>query len=260
VNVRAELLGLPFDRIVMGEAVERCMSWCEGARASHTVITANASILCQMRRDPELARACAAGDLVLADGMSVVWAGSWAGVRFPERVAGVDLMGNLLAAGARRGLGAYFLGAKPEVVARLAELCAERYPGLKVCGFRDGYFKPADHEAIAEEIRACAPHLLFVGMPSPFKEVWCERFRARLEVPVIMGVGGSFDVHAGYIQRAPAIFQRLGMEWSWRLLMEPRKMWKRYLTTNSEFLWLAAREAVARRLRGHRPAGGSPQP
>jgi exopolysaccharide biosynthesis WecB/TagA/CpsF family protein len=256
VHERAELLGLTYDRIRMGEAVARCMEWCEGPRASHTVITANASIICLMRRDPELARACRAGDLTLADGMSVVWAGGWAGVRFPERVAGVDLMGELLAAGARRKLSVYFPGAKPEVVKRLAELCAGRYPGLTVAGFRDGYFKPADHEAIAEEIRARAPHLLFVGMPSPFKEVFCERFRARMDVPVIMGVGGSFDVHAGVIQRAPRIFQRLGMEWSWRLLMEPRKMWKRYLTTNSEFAWLALREAVARRRGRAAPAGG----
>ena len=252
---RAELLGLPYDRIAMDDAVARCMEWCTGPRTSHTVITANASIICLMRRDAELARACQAGDLVLADGMSVVWAGRWAGVRFPERVAGVDLLGRLLAAGGERKLSAYFLGAKPEVVRRLAELCAERYPGLTVAGFRDGYFKPADHEAIAEDIREKAPHLLFVGMPSPFKEVWCERYRARLEVPVIMGVGGSFDVHAGYIKRAPRLFQRLGMEWSWRLNMEPRKMWRRYLTTNSEFLWLALREAVARRRA--RPAGGA---
>ena len=99
-----------------------------------------------------------------------------------------------------------------------------------------------------EDVRRCAPHLLFIGMPSPFKETWCERFRGRLDVPVMIGVGGSFDVLAGFIQRAPRWAQRLGMEWAWRLLMEPRKLWKRYLTTNSEFLWLAGREVVARRL------------
>ncbi len=259
MHARAELLGLTYDRIGMDEAVARCVEWCAGPRVSHTVITANASIICLMRRDAELARACVAGDLILADGMSVVWAGGWAGVKFPERVAGVDLLGRLLAAGGERKLSVYVLGAKPEVVKRLAELCAERYPGLTVAGYRDGYFKPADHEAIAEDIRAKAPDMLFVGMPSPFKEVWCEKYRARLEVPVIMGVGGSFDVHAGFIQRAPRLFQRLGLEWSWRLLMEPRKMWKRYLTTNTEFLWLALREAFARRLRpGRRSSGVDP--
>ena len=109
---------------------------------------------------------------------------------------------------------------------------------------------------IVEEIRASQPHLLFVGMPSPFKEVWCERHRERLNVPVIIGVGGSFDVLAGFIRRAPRWAQAAGLEWLWRLLMEPRKLWKRYLTTNCEFVWLAGREIVARRL-GRMPAAQS---
>ncbi len=244
---RAELLDLGFDPATMEAAVERCISWCEGPRLPRTVVTANAAILCMMRRDDELRAACRAGDLILADGMSVVWAMKAAGMPLPERVAGCDLMDRLLARGAEKGLRVYFLGAKPEVVAELARRCASLYPGIVVAGWRDGYFKESDHAAIVEEIRAARPHMLFVGMPSPFKEVWCERHRARLDVPVIMGVGGSFDVHAGYVKRAPAAFQSLGMEWSWRLLMEPRKMWKRYLTTNSEFVWVAGREVISRR-------------
>ena len=94
---------------------------------------------------------------------------------------------------------------------------------------------------------AARPHLLFVGMPSPFKETWCERHKSALDVPVILGVGGSFDVLAGFVRRAPLALQKLGLEWAWRLLMEPRKMWRRYLTTNSEYLWLAAGEVVRRR-------------
>jgi N-acetylglucosaminyldiphosphoundecaprenol N-acetyl-beta-D-mannosaminyltransferase len=260
---RVELLDLAFDRVTMAAAVERCLALCGQPRATHTVITANASHLCMMLRDPELGRACRAGELVVADGMSVVWALRAAGTPVPERVAGVDLMDQLLAAGGRRGLRAYFLGARREVVEALAGKCARDYPGLTVAGFRDGYFGPGDHEAIAEAIRACAPDLLFIGMPSPFKETWAERFRERLAVPVVMGVGGSFDVLAGYIQRAPRWVQRLGMEWAWRLLMEPRKLWKRYLTTNSEFLWRAGGEILRRRLglvRASPPAGGVGRP
>lgn len=245
---RVELLGLPFDPATMEEAIERCMEWCEGERAPHVVITANAAILCMMKRDPSLASSCRDGDLIVADGISVVWALRAAGTPVPERVTGVDLMANLLEAGGPRGLRVYFLGAKAEVVAELARQCGERYPGLVVAGFRDGYFSPADHEAIIEEIRAAAPHLLFVGMQSPFKERWCAQHRERLGVPVIIGVGGSFDVHAGYVRRAPRLFRAVGMEWSWRLMMEPRRMWKRYLTTNTEFVWTAGREALSRRL------------
>jgi N-acetylglucosaminyldiphosphoundecaprenol N-acetyl-beta-D-mannosaminyltransferase len=142
----------------------------------------------------------------------------------------------------------YFLGAKPEVVNALAERVARDHPGIVVAGKRDGYFTPADHDAIVEEIRRAEPHMLFIGMPSPFKETFAEEHRARLDVPVVIGVGGSFDVLAGFIARAPHAVQKLGMEWFWRLAMEPRKLFMRYLKTNSEFLWLASREIVARRL------------
>jgi len=244
---RRELLGCAFDRATMRSAVERCLQWCLGPRAPHTVITANAAILCMMRRDAELREACRRGDLVLPDGMPVVWTSRLAGVPFPERVAGVDMMVRLLKAASERRLSVYFLGARPEVVAELARRCARDYPGLVVAGFRDGYFGPAEQEGVIEQVRRAAPHMLFVGMPSPFKETWCERHRLALDVPVIMGVGGSFDVLAGYVRRAPRLMQSMGLEWSWRLAMEPRKMWKRYLVTNSEYLWLAAREIVSHR-------------
>ena len=249
----AELLGLSFDTVTVDAAVARCLEYCRASRASQVVITANASHLCMMRHDPELAQACLAGNLVVADGMSVVWALRASGQAAPERVAGVDLMARLLEAGEEHGLGVYFLGARPEVVKTLVERTRVRHPRLRIAGFRDGYFGPDEHDAIVEEIRASGAHMLFVGMPTPFKETWCERHRQRLDVPVIMGVGGSFDVLAGFIKRAPRRVQALGMEWGWRLLMEPRKLWKRYLTTNSEFIWLAGREIVARRL-GRTPA------
>jgi N-acetylglucosaminyldiphosphoundecaprenol N-acetyl-beta-D-mannosaminyltransferase len=245
---KAELLGLSFDAVTMENAVARCLEFCRGPRTSHTVVTANASHLCMMRRDPELALACRAGQLILADGMSVVWALRVSGQRVPKRVAGVDLMTRLLAAAETHQVRVYFLGARREVVTALVERSRAQYPGLEIAGFRDGYFGPEDHLRIVEEIRASGAHMLFVGMPSPFKETWCERYRDRLQVPVIMGVGGSFDVLAGFIKRAPHWLQSLGMEWFWRLLMEPRKLWKRYLTTNTEFIWLAGREIVTRRL------------
>ncbi|MBO0732736.1 MAG: WecB/TagA/CpsF family glycosyltransferase [Methylocapsa sp.] len=250
---RAELLGLFFDTVTMQAAVAQCIELCRAPRAPQTVITVNASHLCMMRRDPALARACRAGHLILADGMSVVWALRASGQPVPERVAGVDLMAGLLAAAGEQKLRVYFLGARPEVVTALVELSRTRNPGLEIAGFHDGYFGAGDHQSIIADIRASGAHMLFVGMPTPFKETWCERYRQRLNVPVIMGVGGSFDVLAGFIKRAPRWIQKLGMEWFWRLLMEPRKLWKRYLTTNSQFICLAIREIVARRL-GRPPA------
>jgi N-acetylglucosaminyldiphosphoundecaprenol N-acetyl-beta-D-mannosaminyltransferase len=248
---RAELLGLSFDAVTMETAVARCLEFCRAPRASHTVITANASHLCMMRRDPELALACRAAHLILADGMSVVWALRASGQPVPERVPGVDLMARLLTVAGAHQLRIYFLGAKREVVTTLAE--KSRAQGIEIAGFRDGYFGPDDHLGIVREIRSSRADILFVGMPSPFKETWCERHRQHLDVPVIMGVGGSFDVLAGFIRRAPRWAQSLGLEWFWRLLMEPRKLWKRYFTTNTEFIWLAGREIVSRRL-GRPPA------
>jgi N-acetylglucosaminyldiphosphoundecaprenol N-acetyl-beta-D-mannosaminyltransferase len=252
---RLELLGCAFDRVTLDEAAARCVAWATGPRVPHTVITANAAILCAMRGDVALRAACRGGDLVVADGMPVVWTARARRTPLPERVAGVDLMARLLEEAGARRLRVYFLGARPEVVAELARRSTERHPGLVVAGARDGYFARSADAAVVEEIRRAAPHFLFVGMPSPFKETWCEAHRERLDVPVIMGVGGSFDVLAGYVRRAPAAFQRAGMEWSWRLAMEPRKMWKRYLFTNSTFLALAAREVAARHLGRPAPAG-----
>ena len=243
-------MGLSFHPESMQSAVERCLQWCAAPRTSHTVVPANARVLCMMRRDLELRQACRSGDLILADGMSVVWALRLARTPVPERVTGVDLLSRLLEAGASRGLRVFFLGARDVVVRQLANSSASRYPGLVVAGYRDGYFSSADVPAVVEQIRQCRPHMLFVGMPTPFKEVFLERHRARLEVPILMGVGGSFDVLSGCVARAPRWIRSLGMEWAWRVLMEPRRMWKRYLTSNADFIWTAGREVLARRLRG----------
>lgn len=250
---RAELLGLDFERIRTGDMVGRCLAWCHGPRRSHIVVTANASHLCMMRSDPALRESCQRADAAVADGMSVVWALRVLGRPVPERVAGIDLMTQLLQAASREGLRVYFLGARKVVLDTLLARCRDKYPGLVIAGYRDGYFGREQHEAIVEEIAASAPHVLFVGMPTPFKDVWCEQHRERLGVPVIIGVGGSFDVIAGYIKRAPRIAQSLGLEWAWRLLMEPRKLWKRYATTNTQFLWLVGKELLTRRA----PGGGA---
>jgi len=251
---RAELMGCPFDRVTLVEAVDRAVAWCRGERRARTVVTMNAAQLVAMRADPELARACRAADLVVADGVPVLWAARLAGAALPGRVAGVDLMPRLLEAAARRALPVFFLGARAEVVRALASRCAERWPGLRVAGFRDGYFGPEEGPAVVAQIRRSGAAMLFVGMPSPFKETWCERHRDALGVPVILGVGGSFDVLAGFIRRAPGWMQRAGLEWLWRLGMEPRRLFRRYLVTNTIFLARTAVEVLRRPRRARRPA------
>jgi N-acetylglucosaminyldiphosphoundecaprenol N-acetyl-beta-D-mannosaminyltransferase len=245
---RAGFLDRPLDLLDMEGAVERSLAWCSASGTPRTVITVNANLLAMMESDSALLQACASGDMVLADGMSVVWAARMGGIPVPERVAGVDLMLRLLEEGSRRGLSVYLLGARQEVVTKLVEQCAASYPGLRVAGYRNGYFGEADEADILSSIRNSGAHMLFVGMPSPFKEVWCHRYREELQAPLIMGVGGSFDVVAGFVSRAPQWMQGIGMEWFWRFLMEPGKMWKRYLVSNSRFLWMSARWIFGRRL------------
>jgi N-acetylglucosaminyldiphosphoundecaprenol N-acetyl-beta-D-mannosaminyltransferase len=246
---RLELLGCPFDRVTMNAAVERCVAWCLGPRSPHTVVTMNAALLCAIRRDTDLRAACLAGDLIVADGVPVVWTSRLAGLPLPDRVAGVDMFTRLLEEASRRRLRVSFLGARRPVVEEVVRVCQRDHPGAVVAGARDGYFGAEDHDKVVAEIAESGAHMLFVGMPSPFKEVWCERHRATLGVPVIMGVGGSFDVLAGRVRRAPRLLQSLGLEWSWRLAMEPRKMWKRYLVTNSEYIWRATGEVLRLRTR-----------
>ncbi len=257
IPARAELLECPFDPVTMSEAVARAVEWCRHDRRPHTIVTVNAAILVMMRSDPALAAACRAADLVVADGVPVVWASRLAGARLPARVAGVDLMAWLLEAAWRHRLPVFFLGAREEVVRALVERCEREYPGLPVAGWRDGYFGRERDAEVVDQIRRSGAAMLFVGMPSPFKEIWCERHRAELGVPVILGVGGSFDVLAGFVRRAPRTMQRAGLEWLWRLLMEPRRLWRRYLVTNTVFVWRVVAEAARRwwprraLLRGH---------
>lgn len=237
------LFGCPFDVMTMDTAVTRCLNWCERPDGrSRIIVTLNAALLAGMRRDSRLRDACLRGDMIIADGTPLVWVSRLVGRRLPERVAGVDMMANLLREGARRHLGVYLLGAREEVVTTLVEQCRQDLPGLRIAGYRNGYFEPKDHARIIDDIRASDADILFVGMPSPFKETWLEEHRDALGARVLIGVGGSFDVLSGFVPRAPGWMQRVGMEWSWRLLREPRRMWKRYLVTNSQFMAMTAGE------------------
>jgi N-acetylglucosaminyldiphosphoundecaprenol N-acetyl-beta-D-mannosaminyltransferase len=244
---RVTVLDCPFDTVTFDQAVERIVGWCHSGTGARTVMTMNAALLVMLRKDPELAAACRAGDLIVPDGVPVVWASSLIKTPLTGRVAGVDLMQALLQRASAERLSVYFLGARQEVLDRLAQICAELYPGIRLAGSRNGYFGAADHEQVVSDIRRSGADLLFIGMPSPFKEVFAERYRHELNVPVIMGVGGSFDVLAGFVRRAPESWQRAGFEWAWRLRMEPRKLWRRYLVTNTLFLARVARDAVKSR-------------
>jgi N-acetylglucosaminyldiphosphoundecaprenol N-acetyl-beta-D-mannosaminyltransferase len=188
-------------------------------------------------------------DIIGLDGMGIVLALQCFGVRRAERVPGVDLMFALMAVCAKRELRPFILGARRDALDQAKAVAAERWPGLSFAGTRDGYFTAEQEQEVVEEIRASGADCLFVAMPTPRKERFLQRYRRDLGVSFVMGVGGSVDVLAGVVSRAPQWMQRAGLEWLHRLLQEPRKMAWRYVSTNTAFLGIVV-TGFARQLRG----------
>ena len=236
------LFGLAMDGLRIGEVVERCRLAIQ-TRRPLLIGVLNAAKIVNLRRDATLRDALLDCDMLLADGQSVVWA-SWLLRRpLPERVAGIDLFEALLDLADLERRSVYLLGARPEVLGALTQNVRQRWPGLQIAGSHDGYFADAEASDIAADIRASGADMLFLGMASPKKELYLRRFRHELDIPVLHGVGGSFDILAGLTRRAPLGWRRLGLEWAYRLAQEPRRMWKRYLVTNVGFISLTVIEA-----------------
>lgn len=238
---RVELFGIPIAALTMDETVQRARAMVlDGASHQHVVV--NAAKVVAIDRDATLAEAVRSCDLVNADGASVVWASRLLRRPLPERVAGIDLFERLVEAAAMDGHPVYFLGGRQDVVTEVVRVFEARYPSLKVAGYHDGYWDDDAEPALVEAIREARPAYLFLAIPSPRKELWLNHYRQELSIPFVMGVGGSFDVIAGRVSRAPSAVQRAGMEWAWRLAQEPRRMWRRYLFGNLAFLRITLRE------------------
>jgi N-acetylglucosaminyldiphosphoundecaprenol N-acetyl-beta-D-mannosaminyltransferase len=242
------LLGTPIHGITMAEALDRVDVAITRRDRLHIAVI-NAAKLVNMRRDPVLRRDVVTADLVVADGMSIVWAGRLLGLPVPERVAGIDLMLEMLRRGDERSYRIYCLGATTEILDLVAARLATDYPRVQVVGRRHGYFSADEEPGIVAEIASARPDILFVAMSSPKKEAFLSRWRDQLGVPVCHGVGGSFDVFAGKVSRAPERWQRLGLEWLYRLKQEPRRLWRRYLVTNTIFCAMVAGEMWTRFVR-----------
>ncbi len=252
----ASVLGLPIAAVTMDAAVDMCSSAIE-ARRPLLVGVVNAAKLVNMRRTPKLDRAVRTADVIFADGMSVVWASRLLGRPLPERVTGIDLMDHLLRRANERRHRVYFLGATDEVLAEFVRCVRRDYPDAVIAGHRNGYFDGDQEEQIARDIASAKPDMLFAAMTSPKKEEFLAQWSNVMQVPVCHGVGGAFDVVAGKVKRAPQFWQRWGLEWLYRVLQEPRRMWRRYLVTNTIFCWLLLREMVSGELPAPHASGGT---
>lgn len=251
--MRTDFLGVPIDLLTHEETVNKAIDAMLTRKTTHHVAM-NVAKLVKAQRDPELRRDVAESHIVGVDGMGIVWGARALGIKVPERVAGVDLMESLLGICAAHDFRPYFLGARHHVLQKALINALHRWPGLRFAGYRDGYFSREDEPLIVEEIRASRADCLFIAMPTPQKERFLHQYRDVLGVPFIMGVGGSLDVLAGYVKRAPRGFQSSGLEWLYRSCQEPRRMWWRYASTNAMYAAMLGRELVARAFRGDRAA------
>ena len=241
MKTRGEFLGVPLDLINMDQTIDACRQLIDrGEPAQHVVINAGKVVLLEdVPGLREIIRACA---LVNADGQSIVWAGRVLGLSVPERVAGIDLMERLLGLAETEAYPVFFLGATQDVLECFTSRATAQFPQLIVAGTRNGYFD--DESEVVGQIHESGARLLLVGISSPRKEFFLANNLDAMGPLLAVGVGGSFDVWAGKTKRAPQWMQRTGLEWFFRFLQEPRRMWKRYLVGNSRFVWLVVRERL----------------
>ena len=219
---RVNILGVDVDAVTMAEAVDvvrRAMD----TRAGVMVATANAEMLMRATHDEELRRILNASALVVPDGAGTVWAARHLGHAMPERVAGYDLAQELLRCAPAEGRRVYFFGSAPGVAEKAKAKAEQLYPGIEIVGVRNGFFSPADNAAIIAEIRAARPDLLLVALGVPKQEKWIAAHLAELDVPVAIGVGGTLDVMAGVMKRAPRWMQKAKLEWLFRGMLQPKR-------------------------------------
>jgi len=202
----------------------------------------NASSVNELVRNEELKQAYKNSDLINIDGMSLVWALRFMGYKVPERVACPDLADDILTMAEKNNFSIFLFGTKETNLLLCKKNLKENFPNLIIAGYRNGYYKEDEELAIIDMINRANPDILFLGLPSPCKELFAEKYRHKLTAKYIFGVGGLFDILSGLTKRAPLWIQNIGMEWFYRFAQEPLRLWKRYLIGNFKFLWLVNKE------------------
>ncbi len=248
MSPRIDFLSCPIDALTMTETLDVINQHIQHNQPLHHCVV-NAAKLVNMRKDPQLYESVVNSDLINADGQAVVWAARLLGKKIPERVAGIDLMGKMVEMAHQNNYKIFFLGAKEPIVQKVVSKYAEKYSPDIIAGYRNGYFKKEEENDVAHQIRNSGAHILLVAITSPKKEIFLNQHKNLINTPFIMGVGGSFDVVAGEVKRAPCWMQRMGLEWFYRVIQEPRRMWKRYLVTNSLFVFYVFKDFFSSRLK-----------
>ncbi len=217
------IYGIPFSKLSMDETVSYLTDSIEQKRQTH-IITANPIMIMSAVESTDYYRMMRKADLIVPDGAGVVWAANYVGTPVTERVAGFDLLHRLMQIGEKRRWTAYLLGTSQEIIAAAAEKLQLQYPQVRIVGFRNGFFGPEQDAEVVAAIRELSPDMLFVARGADTQEPWIAKYKQELGVPLIMGVGGTFDIVAGRLKRAPVLFQKLRLEWFYRLLQEPKRL------------------------------------
>ncbi len=240
---RVDVLGVGVSAIDMTAALDEIAAWIHEGERHYVCVTGVHGVM-ESQRDPDLKRIHNESGLTTPDGMPMVWAGRKAGAANMSRVYGPDLMLALAERAAANGWRSFFYGGKDGVPDQLVAKLQERYPAFISVGTYSPPFRPMtpeEDEAIVERINAAQPDLVWVGLSTPKQERWMAAHVGRLTAPALLGVGAAFDIHAGTLPQAPRWMQQRGLEWLYRLVREPRRLWRRYLSNNPRFVWAIAR-------------------
>ncbi|CAI6081198.1 N-acetylglucosaminyldiphosphoundecaprenol N-acetyl-beta-D-mannosaminyltransferase [Paenibacillus sp. JJ-100] len=216
------IYGIPFSKLTMKETVQ-VLEEAVLSKQPHQVITANPIMVMAALEDKAIMKVMQDAEIIVPDGTGVVWAANYCGDPVAERVPGYDLLHELMRVGENYRWGVYLLGSTSEVIQETAVRLQQQYPAIRIVGYRDGFFGPSEDEQVIADIQQAAPDLLFVARGADTQEPWIHKYKHTLQVPVMMGVGGSFDVISGKTKRAPKLFQKLRLEWFYRLLREPSR-------------------------------------
>lgn len=246
--MRVNLCNIKVDRCSFRDALNLIVHQASVGRESKYVVTPNAHHIVTLQRDRHFRKIYQNAFLSVADGVSLLWAADFLGTPLCDRVNGTDLFEHLCRMAAERNLSVFFLGGRPQAAERAAEVLKRRHPQLKIAGT---YSPPYGFESDAIEvatinhkIRAAKPHILFVGLGAPKQEYWMYNHCESLGVPVSLGIGVSFEFVAGMVKRAPRWMQQSGLEWLFRLINEPKRLWQRYFVCNSVFVWLVLKQKL----------------
>ncbi|MCM3338713.1 WecB/TagA/CpsF family glycosyltransferase [Paenibacillus sp. MER TA 81-3] len=234
------IYGIPFSKLNMRDTVQMLTDSIDSGQQSLQVITANPIMVMAALENDKFMSIMKQADLIVPDGTGVVWAANYVGNPVAERVTGFDMLHELMKFGEDRRWKVFLLGAAPKVVQAAAERLRQQYPAVDIVGVRDGFFGEAEDEDVVRQVQEANPHILFVARGADTQEPWIAKYRHQLRVPLMMGVGGSFDILSGRTKRAPKWTQKLRIEWLYRLVTEPKRF-KRMLVLPI-FAWKVMRD------------------